>query len=98
VLKFQVTVVALTGQADFDTETWTAKPANGEEVRTDTALDQTGTAPDKWARLDAGQKYQGWVTFTVPYGPTEVYFTILQERLAVYTAPVGETSNATVTQ
>jgi hypothetical protein len=91
-LKLQVTVVATTGQADFDTETWAAMTADGQIVRSDEALDPTGASPDKWKRLNASEKYQGWVSFTVPYGPTEVYFTILQERLAVFTAPVEVTT------
>ena len=59
--------------------------------RPDAAEDPNSDPLLKWSRIPAGQSYQGWVTFTVPYGPTEVYFTILGERLAIFPAPISET-------
>ncbi len=94
VLRLQVTVEALTGQADFDTETWDAMTADGRLLRTDEALDPTGASPDTWKRLNTGERHQGWVTFTVPYGSTDVYYTILQQRLAVFSAPVEPRTTA----
>ena len=93
-LSVQVTVEALTGEADFDIETFSAMTADGRELRPDAAEHPTGDTELNWSRFPAGQSYQGWVTFTVPYGPTEVYFTILGERLAIFPAPISETSTA----
>ena len=81
-LSVQVTVEALTGEADFD-----SKPSqHGRMVggRPDAAEHPTGDTELNWSRFPAGQNYQGWVTFTVPYGPTEVFFTILGQRLAIF--------------
>ena len=93
-LSVQVTVEALTGEADFDIEAFSAMTADGREIRPDAAEHPTGDTELNWSRFPAGQSYQGWVTFTVPYGPTEVYFTILGERLAIFPAPISETSTA----
>jgi len=89
-LSVQVPVEALTGEADFDIESFSAMTADGRELRPDAAEDPNSDPLLKWSRLPAGQSYQGWVTFTVPYGPTEVYFTILGERLAIFPAPISE--------
>ena len=71
-LSVQVTVEALTGEADFDIESFSAMTADGREVRPDPAEDPNSDPLLKSSRFAATQSYQGWVTFTVPYRPTEV--------------------------
>ena len=94
-LSVQVTVEALTGEADFDIETFSAMTAHGSgRSRPDAAEHPSSDTELNWSRFPAGKSYQGWVTFTVPYGPTEVYSTILGERLAIFAAPLSETPTA----